>query len=83
MKNKTTMTSYTSPKTGITYGIEAKTDLRVVDFVDGQPVWGETPYWNVMLDGRMVQFSLTEEGILDAVDRAEGHDDSIYSSRFD
>ena len=82
MKNETTMT-HTSPRTGLTYTVEAKTDRRVVAYADGQAVWADETTWNLFLDGKPVQFSLTEAGIPDAIARAEGVHDGVYSSARD
>ena len=75
--------TFTSPRTGLTYAVEAKTDRRVVAYTDGQAVWADETTWNLFLDGKFVQFSLTEAGIPDAIARAEGYTDGVYSSRFD
>jgi hypothetical protein len=75
--------SFTSPRTNLTYTVEAKTDRRVVAYVEGQAVWADETTWNLFLDGKFVQFSLTEAGIPDAIARAEGVHDGWTSSRFD
>ena len=83
MLKETTMTEHTSPLTGVTYGIEPKVTRRVTRFEDGQPVWEEQTQWDVLLDGKLVQFSLTEEGLLDAIALADGVTDGVEGSRFD
>jgi len=75
--------SFTSPRTGLTYTVEAKTSHRVVAFVDNQPVWADESTWNIFLDGKHVQLALPEAGIPDAIARAEGVHDGVYSSARD
>ena len=77
------MKTFTSPKTGNTYEVVAKQNHRVVAFVDGQPVWADEPTWDIFLNGKAIQFSLTESGIPDAIARAEGVHDGVYSSARD
>ena len=60
---------YLSPRTGFLY--EAKLNTK-----------GYTRY-DITLDGKWVQFSLSEEGIAKSVANAEGITDGVYSSRFD
>jgi hypothetical protein len=56
--------TYTSPRSGLTY--EAKLNTK-----------GYTRY-DITLDGRWVQFSLSEEGIAESVAHAEGVHDGWY-----
>jgi hypothetical protein len=56
--------TYTSPRSGLTY--EAKLNTK-----------GYTRY-DITLDGRWVQFSLSEEGIAKSVAHAEGVHDGWY-----
>ncbi len=56
--------TYTSPRSGLTY--EAKLNTQ-----------GYTRY-DITLDGRWVQFSLSEEGIAKSVAHAEGVHDGWY-----
>jgi len=81
--NKGNDMTFTSPRTGLTYTVEPKLNHRVVAFVDGQAVWADESTWNIFLDGKPVQFSLTEAGIPDAIARAEGVHDGVYSSARD
>ena len=75
--------TFTSPRTNLTYTVEPKLNHRVVAFVDNQPVWADEPTWNIFLDGKPVQFALTEAGIPDAIARAEGYSDGWTTSARD
>lgn len=62
-------TTYTSPLTGVTYGVAHTTSCG----------WTR---WEVLLEGRMVQFALSPEGVADSVRFLEVGD-GVTGSRFD
>ena len=66
MENTST---YTSPLTGVTYGVALTTT-------------GGWSRWEVQLEGRMVQFALSPEGVADSVAFLEVGD-GVWGSRFD
>ena len=77
------MKTFTSPKTGNTYEVVAKQNHRVVAFVDGQPVWADEPTWDIFLNGKPIQFALSEEAISRQVLHYEGFGDGVWSSARD
>ena len=76
------MKTFTSPKTGNTYEVVAKQNHRVVAFVDGQPVWADEPTWDIFLNGKPVQFALSEEAISRQIEWYENPGADV-GSRFD
>jgi hypothetical protein len=77
-----TLTSfnYVSPLTGTEYQVVPTTETRMVgDWYKGEPLRPETiHYYEIVLNGRMVQFAFTEESVGDAVAHYEGKDDGWY-----
>ena len=72
--------TYTSPRTGLVYTAVPQVSHRVVAYTDGEPVWADESTWNIALDGKWVQFALSEAGIAGAVARAEGVHDGWSAS---
>ena len=55
------MTTITTQKA--TYTVEPKVQKRVARFEDGKQVWETYTQFNILQDGRMVQFCFNEEDI--------------------
>ena len=76
MENLTPFT-YTSPRTGTEYLVVPKHSQRAY-YQDGQQLWRDEVTYEVVLNGRMVQFALTEDGVDGAVAHFEGVTDGWY-----
>ena len=76
---ETITSTYLSPKTGTQYLVVPKHGRRAY-YQDGQQLWKDETTYQVILDGKPVQFALTVEGIPSAVAHFEGEDDGIWSS---
>ena len=72
--------TYVSPLTGTEYQVVPTTETRMVgNWYKGEPLRPETiTYYEIVLNGRMVQFAFTEESVGDAVAHYEGKDDGWY-----
>ena len=72
--------SYVSPRTGTEYQVVPREETRMVgDWYKGEPLRPETiHYYEIVLNGRMVQFAFTEDGVEKAVAHFEGVTDGWY-----
>lgn len=79
---KITSYTYTSPLTGNEYLVVPETLTRMGgDWYKGEPLRPvEYTQYNVLFNGRKVQFAFSEEGVSDSVAHFEGVTDGWYSS---
>ena len=70
-------TTYVSPLTGTEYLVVPKHGRRAY-YENGQQLWRDEVTYEILKDGRKVQFALSLDGIADAVAHAEGVTDGWY-----
>jgi len=70
-------TTYVSPLTGTEYLIVPKHGRRAY-YENGQQLWREETTYEIVLNGKAIQFALSPEGIAGAVAHAEGVSDGWY-----
>jgi hypothetical protein len=72
--------TYVSPLTGTEYQVVPTTETRMVgNWYKGEALRPETiTYYEIVLNGRMVQFTYVEDGVAAAVAHYEGKDDGWY-----
>ena len=75
------MKTYTTDQA--TYEIEERTDRRVDDFVNGQPVWVESTTYRILKDGKLVSVAYDEADIAMVIDCQERPERHNVGSRFD
>ena len=82
MMNEGTMTVYTSPLTNVQYDIVTREETRMAgDWYAGEALRPVTyTRYDIYLNGKKVQFALTEDRIPASVANYEGVNDGIYSS---
>ncbi len=54
-----------------TYEIEERTDRRVDDFINGQPVWVESTTYRILKDGKLVSVAYDKTDIAYVIDCQE------------
>ena len=85
MKNNTLpITVFVSPRTGFEYLIMPKTSTRMMgDWYSNEPLRPvEQTTYEIIFNGRLVQFALSEEGVAACVERFENPGPDL-SSRYD
>jgi hypothetical protein len=76
------METYTSPLTGTVYDVKPEAQKRVTRFEDGKGIWETYTQYNILLDGKMVQFCFDKTDIASTVSHLENPGPDL-GSRFD
>ncbi len=66
-----------------TYEIEKRTDRRVDDFINGQPIWVQSTTYRILKNGKLVSVAYDEADIAMVIDCQERPERHNVGSRFD
>lgn len=66
-----------------TYTVQPETTRRVVEFVNGAPVWGENTQWLIRREGVLVAGAHSEAAVDEVIYEVENPHTAPFTSRFD